>query len=414
MRNFVPPENSTPPLKLDFVPLDELRALVLEITPFQEALLARWMEAYRAVFRGDGASAPEALHVHMKEELALLVDCAASGSLDELWPRLQAAGRRHAEAGVPYGELVIVLGLLEECVTAELAARGASCARQLDAYRLLDRLSHYRMAKLAEVYFQRYTALIQQKSRALAEEQEKHEMDLMRAEKLTGLGQLAGGVAHELNNPLATISITVEDLEDALRVEAKVVNQVWPELVPALGRIRSSVTRCIGIIGGMLDLARHRPPTNEEFRVNDLVSRVSQVSAIVSRSRATQLQLDLAPDLDQARSDPQQLEQVLMALLTNALDAVEPAGQVTVRTRRVGEYFSIDVSDDGCGIRPEHRERIFEPFFTTKPPGKGTGLGLSMAYSTVKRLEGRLTVESGAGQGTVARVVLPLVSTRVS
>jgi two-component system, NtrC family, sensor kinase len=71
------------------------------------------------------------------------------------------------------------------------------------------------------------------------------------------------------------------------------------------------------------------------------------------------------------------------------------------------------VEDDGCGIRPEHRERIFEPFFTTKPPGKGTGLGLSMAYSTVKRLEGRLTLESEPGRGTLARVVLPLISTRV-
>lgn len=400
-------------LKSDFLPLVALRELLAQLAPWKDTLVLRWKEAYSRTFGETGFFKAEQLNGHMESELALIVECAGAGSLDDLWARLQEVGRSHAEAGVPYGELVIMMSLLEENVVAELAAHGASAEQQLAAYLLFDKLSHYRITKLAEAYFYRYVELIQEKTRALAEEQEKHEWSLMRAEKLTGLGQLAGGVAHELNNPLATISITVEDLQDALRIEAKDVPKKWPELAPALERIRSSVTRCIGIIGGMLDLARNRPPTNEEFRVNEMVARVAEMSALSSRSSVKKIMTSLTADLDEARSDPRQLEQVLMALLSNALDAVDPAGHVEVRTRRMGDFFAVEVQDDGCGIRPEHRERVFEPFFTTKPPGKGTGLGLSMAYSTVKRLEGRLTIESEPGRGTLARVVLPLTSTKV-
>ena len=400
-------------LKSEFLPLEALGALVTEIAPWRPALLARWQEAYRQAFGEGGYFAPEPLAAHMNAELDLILGCAGSGSLDELWARLQDVGRQHAEASVPYGELVIMMSLLEETVVAELAARGASTDRQLAAFLLFDKLSHYRVTKLAEAYFYRYVELIQEKTRALAEEQETHEWNLMRAEKLTGLGQLAGGVAHELNNPLATISITVEDLQDALRLEARDVAKKWPELTPALERIRNSVTRCIGIIGGMLDLARNRPPTNEEFRVNDVVTRVAEVARLSTRSTGRSLELALDPALEVARSDPRQIEQVLLALLSNAFDAIEPTGRVVVRTRRDADRFTIEVADDGTGIRREHRERIFEPFFTTKPPGKGTGLGLSMAYSTVKRLEGRLTLDGESGKGTVARMELPLISTKV-
>lgn len=402
MSIYVTPETVRFTMKPGFVSEVQLRALMVELAPHHVSVLDRWVEAFRQAVGDQATLTPEEVREHTKEELAALLEFSQGGTIDALWTRLEQIGRRHAESGVAYGELAILLGLFEESATAELAAHGADCGRQLAAYRVFDRMSHVRTARLVEAY-----------ARALAEERDRHEMDLMRAEKLTGLGNLAGGVAHELNNPLATISITVEDLQDALRIEAKSVNKSWPELAPALERIRSSVTRCIGIIGGMLDLARHRPPSNGDFRVNELMSKVADVSSLASRSRAKKIVLDLAPDLDWARSDSRQLEQVLMALVSNALDAIEPAGTVTLRTRRLGEFFAIEVVDDGCGIPPEHRERIFEPFFTTKPPGKGTGLGLSMAYSAVKRLDGRLTVESEAGQGTVARVMLPLVNTRL-
>ena len=397
-------------LKNDFLPLEALRRLMGELAPHRQLLLDLWQAAYRRAFDGGGYFDSEQVERYMAAELDMLFECVGQGTLTELWARLQESGRRLAEDGAPYGELVITMSLLEESVVEVLTRNAAGAERALAAYLAFDKLSHYRITKLAEAYFYRYVELIQEKTRELAEEQEKHEWSLMRAEKLAGLGQLAGGVAHELNNPLATIAITVEDLEDALKMEAKDVARTWPDLAPALARIRTSVTRCVGVIGGMLDLARNRPPTNEEFRPNDLVTKVAEVASFASKKAGKEVQLTLDPDLAVARSDPRQLQQLVMALVSNAVDAVEAGGTVEVRTRRRGEYFVIEVEDSGCGIPPENLERVFEPFFTTKPPGKGTGLGLSMAYSTARRLKGKLTLDSAVGRGTTVRLMMPLVN----
>jgi len=393
-----------------FLPLGPLKALLDGLVPHRASLVRRWRAAYREAFGAAGFFRDGDLERHLEEELALMLECVATGSLAELWERMSDVGRQHAEAGVPYGELVIVMGLLEECVVAELAAHGESAERQLNAMLLFDKLSHYRITKLAEAYFYRYVELIQEKTRELSETRERNERNMMRAEKLAGLGQLAGGVAHELNNPLATIAITVEDLQDALRLEAKEVGAGWPELAPALERIRSSVKRSTDIIGAMLDLVRHRPPTNEEFRINDLVAKVAEITAFPARGKGRAVELELAPELTVGRSDPRQIEQVLMALISNAVDATESGGVVRIRTRSAGAHFAIEVEDSGPGIPGEQLGRVFEPFFTTKPPGKGTGLGLSMSYSIVKRLKGKLTLESEPERGTLVRVLLPLVN----
>jgi two-component system NtrC family sensor kinase len=236
----------------------------------------------------------------------------------------------------------------------------------------------------------------------------EHERELMRAEKLAGLGQLAGGIAHELNNPLATIAITVEDLQDMLEHENRELAAAWPELPPALTRIQTAVTRCLGIIGGLTEITRNRAPAIEDFAPNALVERLARTLGGVAASQSKTLTTALDPALGSVRCDPGRLEQVILSLLSNALDAVGTGGHIVIRTSAGETSFTVQVEDDGCGIAAEHRERIFEPFFTTKPPGKGTGLGLAVAYSTVRRLGGTLTVDSEPGRGTSVKVTLPV------
>ena len=369
-------------MQANYVPVAPLQALLARLAPLEPALLTRWRDAYRHAFGATGSLEGPDLERHLRDELSHIL-----------------AGDMPAKAnGVSQAEIVIMMNLLGEAVVAELAARGEPAEGQLAAHLLFGRFCDSRILRV-----------IEHKTRELAESRERNELNLMRAEKLAGLGQLAGGVAHELNNPLATIAITVEDLQDALRMEAKGVPQTWPEVTPALARIHSCVMRCTAIIGAMLDLVRHRPPSNEEFQVNELVTKVAEVTAFPARNARRHVELELAPELTAARSDPGQLQQVLMALVSNAVDATEAGGEVRIRTQACAPYFAIEVHDTGRGIPPDQVGRVFEPFFTTKPPGKGTGLGLSVAYSLVNRLKGKLTLESEPGFGTRVRVLLPLV-----
>jgi PAS domain S-box-containing protein len=224
---------------------------------------------------------------------------------------------------------------------------------------------------------------LQDKTRALEAAQE----ELVRHEGLATLGQLAGGVSHELRNPLGVIKNSVYYLKMVMPDDARVRKHL-----AILDREVATATR---IISGMLDFARRTPPMRAPTDVNSLVrDGLERLMAADS----VRIERDLAEGLPPVMVDADQVRLVLDNLLSNATQAMPEGGVLTVRTRSVGGRVEICVEDTGAGIAPEHLERIFEPLFTTK--SKGIGLGLALARRLTEANDGTIRVEAAAGGGT--------------
>jgi two-component system NtrC family sensor kinase len=236
---------------------------------------------------------------------------------------------------------------------------------------------------------------------------QRMQAQITQADKLAAVGQLAAGVMHEINNPLATISACVA------AIQGRLPETPWEGAASVqeyLAIIDKEVDRCTGIVDGLLDFSRPKGKTKQPVQLNAVVE--DALFLLKHHQRFGQLaltrELDARPLLTVGNAE--QLIQVLMALLLNALDAMEKGGRLTVRTGRsrlrADEIF-VEVEDSGVGIARSQQLLIFEPFFTTKPPGRGTGLGLSISYGIVQEHGGRIEVESQPGEGARFRVVLP-------
>ncbi|HEX8726725.1 MAG TPA: ATP-binding protein [Gemmatimonadaceae bacterium] len=242
-------------------------------------------------------------------------------------------------------------------------------------------------------------------------EWKKAEARVAQAEKLAALGTLAAGVMHEINNPLATIAAAAESL--GLRVDEGGLagDALVAELRAALQLIAHEVSRCSGIVAGVLDFSRPRPLRREPVPVNALVQRTLFLLKHHARFKTLRVVTRLDEGAPNVVGNDEQLIQVLMALLLNAMDAMDggpDGGEIRVRTGPAGGgQVLVEVADDGVGIRRDVLPRIFEPFFTTKPVGRGTGLGLSVCYSIVSDHGGRIEVNSTFGRGSSFRVLLP-------
>jgi two-component system, NtrC family, sensor kinase len=220
------------------------------------------------------------------------------------------------------------------------------------------------------------------------------------AEKMAAIGQLAAGVMHEINNPLATISACAESLT--------------LELGPLeyLKFIDAEVERCKRIIDGLLDFSRKRSVAKEPVDLNATIERTLFLLSHHARFKRVRVERDFDAALAMVRANEDQLTQVFMALLLNAADAMEKHTQpsVKVRTRATMGRVAVEIVDNGVGIARSDVGKLFEPFYTTKPPGRGTGLGLSICYGLVSDHGGQLEVESTPGHGSTFRVVLPTES----
>ncbi len=236
------------------------------------------------------------------------------------------------------------------------------------------------------------------------------------SEKLAALGQLAAGVMHEINNPLATIAACGESLTMHRELAAALpTGAVVPGSDPSemLRIIDLEVHRCKKIVNGLLDFARPKPAQRESLDLNAVV----QQGLFLLRHHPRYKRVRLVTELADARplvvmGDADQLVQVLIALTMNALDATPEGGQITIRTRPVitlGNVASValEVADDGPGIPRALQTKVFEPFFTTKAPGQGTGLGLAICYGIVADHNGQLELVSAEGEGTTFQVLLP-------
>jgi two-component system NtrC family sensor kinase len=233
------------------------------------------------------------------------------------------------------------------------------------------------------------------------------------SEKLAAIGQLAAGVMHEVNNPLATIAACGDSLASRLDdMEASGV-QVPSQAREFLQLISDEVDRCKTIVGSLLDFSRPAVPDKHPVSVNGAIEQALFLLNHQPRFKQLSIQASLDPELPQTLGNAEQLVQVFVALLQNAADATDPSGAIRVRTRRgptADEGIIAEVMDEGEGIARADLPRIFEPFFTTKEPGHGTGLGLSICYSIISAHQGRIEVDSAIGAGSTFRVLLPQVS----
>ena len=259
-------------------------------------------------------------------------------------------------------------------------------------------------SKRAEEGIQRLLIEAQARERELRDKQQQ----LVQASKLASIGELASGVAHELNNPLNNIGLFIGNALDQLED-----GQI--DLV----RLRRTLEATVQQVKKSADIITHlrifaRTSVNPPVPV-DMHGVIRSAASLVEaqlRLRNVHLLFEPCPDQPMVLGNAIQLEQVLINLLTNARDAVERAAEkcITIRSAMCGAHVDVTVRDTGAGISPEHQTRIFDPFFTTKEVGKGTGLGLSISYGIIHEHQGRITVESESGKGTTFTIRLPLAS----
>jgi len=227
-------------------------------------------------------------------------------------------------------------------------------------------------------------------------------------ERLAGIGQLAAGVMHEINNPLATIGACIE----AIGVRSEELPQPVRQGVDEyLQIIESELTRCNSIVNGLLDFSRPKARMKREVAINQVVEDALFLVKHHDRFKGIRLRHEPGTDLPSVNANPEQLIQMFLALMLNAIDAMEGKGHLTVGSSRNLERDDevvVTIADSGMGIAREDLPKIFEPFFTTKLPGRGTGLGLSICYGIVQEHGGRLTVDSQVGHGAVFKVFLPI------
>ena len=260
---------------------------------------------------------------------------------------------------------------------------------------------------------------------------QKTQKRLSRSEKLAGIGTLAAGIAHEINNPLASVASCAEGLMDRVDnvdFKSKDDKEVFSDY---LKTVYDETYRCKAIISKLLDFSRKQVPVFSEVNENALVPHyrvippsplvfdevnvntlVANVVKLICRQKELEklrIELNYDPEPVITYGDANQLQQVFLNMILNAIDATAGGEKIEITTIRVDNFVQIIIEDTGCGIAPENLDRIFEPFFSTKSPGKGTGLGLSICYGIIEEHKGKILASSnGIGKGTKFTISLPM------
>ena len=240
-------------------------------------------------------------------------------------------------------------------------------------------------------------------------EKRVQELQLLQAEKMSSIGLLAAGVAHEINNPLTSVAGYAEALLRRFRDEPALVDDSrlddFPKYLEVI--IRESY-RCKGIIDCLLSFSRKSDGSFDAVDINLILREVLELVRHKARYERVEIREDLQQGLPLVRGDGAGLRQVFLNLLINAHQAIHGAGSVEISTRENGPIITIQVKDTGYGIHPDHLDHIWDPFFTTKSVGQGLGLGLAVTFNIVKRHGGEIQVESMQGEGSVFTVSLPV------
>ena len=232
------------------------------------------------------------------------------------------------------------------------------------------------------------------------------------AGKMASIGELAAGIAHEINNPVAIMVEEAGWMDDLLEEDEAIQSSSnLQEFKRALNQIRTQGARCREITHKMLRFARKSDLRIQDVHLNAMIQEVVALSDKRARFSGCTITLDLDPDLPPVAASASEMQQIFLNLINNALDAMEgKGGTLTISTRKNGDTAEIAIADTGEGIPKANLTRIFDPFYTTKPVGKGTGLGLSICYTIIKNMGGDIRVLSQVGQGTTFTINLPLGS----
>jgi two-component system NtrC family sensor kinase len=230
---------------------------------------------------------------------------------------------------------------------------------------------------------------------------EEAQEQLVQKEKLASVGQLAAGVAHEINNPLGSVLLYA----DILCKETPEENKQQKE---DLQMIMREATRCKAIVNDLLNFSRQNEILAQDTDLNAMLGELAEELRRQALFQDVEIVKDFDPTLGNIQADPLQLHQVFVNLASNAAEAMPDGGRLTLRTKTgpIPEFISVEIEDTGTGISEENMKRMFTPFFTTKPIGKGTGLGLAISYGIVKMHRGQIAVQSEVGKGTVFSINL--------
>ncbi len=235
----------------------------------------------------------------------------------------------------------------------------------------------------------------------MARELEAREEQIIHSRKVASLGTLVSGVAHELNNPINNIVLTVDSLVGKRKISEERRSVLLEDIL-------TQALRASEIVKNLLEFSRAEISSYNELDLANLLRETIQLARNHMALSKVRLHEEIAEDLPKINGNHQGLQQVFLNLVTNAVQAMPGGGDLTVHTTLGNDKIGVMVRDTGSGIAEEHLPHIFDPFFTTKDVGKGTGLGLSVSYGIIKKHGGQITVKSKPGKGTTFTVVLPI------
>lgn len=401
-----------------------MRVLVAEDDPVSRRLLQSYLQRWEheTALAEDGA---EAWELFQNGQFDLVVSDWMMPELDgiELIRRIRATPR----PGYVYAILLTARSQKEDIVQGMEAGADDFVTKPFDRDELRARLN-------AGERIVRLEHSLEEQNRALRETQAA----LVQSEKLASLGQLAAGVAHEINNPVAYVTnnlavlqrdvLAAMDVLERYRSARESLARVEPEIAAAAARMEEEMDlpylqqnlprlfeksleglqRVREIVRNLRDFARLDEAEFKEADLNAAVESTLEIIRHELRTKEIQVERALEP-LPPVLCHPGKINQVLLNLLVNAVQASGTQGVIEVRTRAVeGPAVEVEVQDHGCGIEADHLPHIFDPFFTTKPVGQGTGLGLSVSYGIIRDHGGAIEVESEPGKGSLFRIRLPV------
>jgi two-component system NtrC family sensor kinase len=232
---------------------------------------------------------------------------------------------------------------------------------------------------------------------------------VVEASKLASVGELAAGIAHEINNPVAIMVEEAGWMGDLMEDVVFDKSEDRSEFERSIKQIQTQGKRCKEITHKLLSFARQTDSAAQDVEIETVIEEMVALSSQRTKYSLVQINTEVAQNLPSIRASVSELQQVFFNLINNAIDAMEnQGGTLTISCKQQNSFIVIKISDTGKGIPEANLDRIFDPFFTTKPVGKGTGLGLSICYGIIEKMGGKIDVQSKVGSGTTFLIYLPL------